>query len=482
MEQFISKDMEQMDKLSRIRERELPALVFASFMQRVESKKAVIDSLYENASSRKEANRTVQHFIVMTLAEIVDGNLAVVQYASRNKGDQTMYLFVGTHWRKFDRQLFFDFVKEASIKMGLSEIYCYDPEFVIALNWRFMEVLSHYRTQTIPPGEIWVNMENGTLEIRDDGGVLFREHRKEDFFCYVLPYPYNPSAECPRWDAFLNKVLPEKEMQMRLMEYIGYCLTKDLKLEKMAVFYGVGANGKSVALDVIAALLGESNVSYVCLDDLTLSDEKRFQFENKLVNISSESGGKIGTAVLKQLISGETVVVHEMYHNSRPMTNYGKLITSYNILPDAEYSHGFYRRWALFPFKVVVPEQEQDINLTKKLRAELSGIFNLVLVALQRLLQQNAFTESAACTEALREYKRNSNSVNTFLCDACEFTDSATTKLADLYNAYLRYCRAEEDSHPYGKKGFGQIIRGLSGLQEKVSHHISYFNIKVSSE
>lgn len=480
MEQFIKKDLQKLEKLAAIRERELPAYTFAAFLDQVENKKLAIDALFDFTKSRKEAKKIVQQFIVDYLTELVEGKLAVLDYVIKNKGDQTMYLYVGTHWRIINKQLFYDFVKDSCGKLGLSSLYFDDPEFMSSLYWRFVVKVARYRTQIIPPGEMWVNMLNGTLEIHEDGEVVFREHRKEDFFCYVLPYPYAPNAECPLWQAFLNKVLPETDIQMRLMEYIGYCLTKDMKLEKMAVFYGVGANGKSVTLDVIKALFGDNNVSCVCLDDLTTSDEKRLQFENKLVNISSESGSKNDTAVLKQLISGEPVTVHELYKNPRQMTNYGKLITSYNILPDAESSHGFYRRWALFPFKVVIPEKEQDINLTKKLVMELPGIFNMVLCALKRLLLQNAFTESMSCADALREYKRNSNSVNTFLFDSCEISESAMMKFSDLYNAYLRYCRAEDDVHPYGKKVFGQIIRGMEGIQEKVSHHISYFNVKVN--
>jgi hypothetical protein len=83
-----------------------------------------------------------------------------------------------------------------------------------------------------------------------------RDHRKEDLFNYVLPYCFDPKAECPQWHKFLDRVLPEKESQQVLREFIDYCFMKDHRMEKMLLLYGGGLNGKSVTLEIIECLLG----------------------------------------------------------------------------------------------------------------------------------------------------------------------------------------------------------------------------------
>ena len=34
-------------------------------------------------------------------------------------------------------------------------------------------------------------------------------------------------AQCPRWDAFLERVLPDHDTRLWLQRFLGYCLTGD---------------------------------------------------------------------------------------------------------------------------------------------------------------------------------------------------------------------------------------------------------------
>ena len=47
-----------------------------------------------------------------------------------------------------------------------------------------------------------------------------------DFLRYQLPYEYDPGAECPQFEAFLDDVLPEKDSQKTIAEYIGLSKAK----------------------------------------------------------------------------------------------------------------------------------------------------------------------------------------------------------------------------------------------------------------
>ena len=55
------------------------------------------------------------------------------------------------------------------------------------------------------------------------------------------------------------------------------------------------------------------------------------------------------------------------------------------------------------PFRVSIPESQQDRELARKLRGELPGILNWALDGLIRLRQQGHFTESKVGLEALKE-------------------------------------------------------------------------------
>lgn len=477
MEQFIEKDLQKLDILAAVRSEKIVELTLERVEQQVEDKSDVIEVLLTTTNVKKDNEMLVQEFITKYIGEVVQNSMMVTEYVEKNKSKQMVLLYIGTHWEKIETQLYYVFVKRCARKLGLSPIYSESPEFMNKVFERLAFRVMEHRKQFVTPGESWINLLNCTLEIKNDGSVVKREHRSEDFFLYCLPYVYSPEAECPKFHQFLDRVLPEKEMQTLLAEYIAYCFTNDLKLEKMAVFYGVGCNGKSVMLDVITRLLGSMNVSYITLSDLTTNDEKRSMANGKLANISSESKGELDTAVLKRMVSNEETDMRMLYVGTKLMTHIPKLFTSYNRLPPAEYTHGFFRRWLLFPFRVTIPDEEQDVDLVKKLCTELPGILNWVLVGLKTILEKKAFTKSEGCRMALSEYINNSNSALTFFASLCEVDNSCFIKLSDLYKKYAEYC-IEEDLKKIGKKNFQEIITSF-GAKPLYKDHTKYYNLRM---
>lgn len=480
MNKYLEKDMQKLETMDKLRQMNIVEHTLDAVMEQVENKETEINELFGSTMRKGEAYMGVMEFITMYIASLLDGKMLVNEYIEKNKSKQQVWLFLYTHWEVVDMQLFYVFVKRCTSRMGLKEIFCDDPDFMGKLFLRILFKLMDYRKQKIMPGDVWVNVQNGTLELHADGSVVLREHRAEDFFTYVLPYSYDPHAECPLWYEFLNKVLPEAETQLLLAEFIGYCFTKNLKLEKMGVFYGTGSNGKSVCLDIITMLLGCHNVSNISLSALTMDDEKRSLIEGKLANISHESKGELDTAMLKQIVSGEPTEVRRLYIGTHKMTDIPKLFTSYNRLPSAEYTFGFFRRWLLFPFRVTIPEHEQDVNLAKKLSLELSGILNWTLHALSGLIQRKAFSNSATCSDALKEYINTSNSAMQFVSTRCTICETSMIKLADLYKAYTTFC-AEEDFKKIGKKNFQEIIESF-GAKAFRAHNSKYYHITIKND
>ena len=480
MEQYLNKDSVALEAANASRNGELVQLTLKVFLDEVKNIAADIDAIYNQTEKRIERERGVRELITSVMEEMVRGRMTVTEYVEKNKSKQLVYLFLGTHWQLIPSQLYYVFVKQCAKRMGLVNLLCEDPEFMNRVIERLAYRCMEYKRQVQAPDVVYINVMNGTLEIGRDGTTLLREHRAEDFFTYVLPYVYDPYAECPLWHTFLDRVLPEKAMQTLLGEYIAYCFTKNMKAEKMAVLYGTGSNGKSVTLDIVSNLLGSSNVSNITLSALTTDDEKRALIEGKLANISHESNGQLDTAMLKQLISGEPTEVRVLYRGTHTMYDIPKLFTSYNRLPSAESTYGFFRRWLLFPFDVTIPEGEQDLDLVSKLNRELPGILNWVLAAMKGFVERKGFCKSEKCDVALKYYIRTSNSVLMFLDERCEISEVGRTSLAELYRHYTNYC-AEDSLKRFGKKNFQEVLRNF-GANPSVYHHATMYNIVLKSK
>ena len=82
----------------------------------------------------------------------------------------------------------------------------------------------------------------------------------------MLETEYDPNAKCPRWDAFVKEIFMGDESRiMLLQEVFGACIS-NARTQKAAIFYGSGANGKSVAASTLETLCGSGNVAHLSLD------------------------------------------------------------------------------------------------------------------------------------------------------------------------------------------------------------------------
>ncbi|OGV33881.1 MAG: hypothetical protein A3E88_06210 [Legionellales bacterium RIFCSPHIGHO2_12_FULL_35_11] len=104
---------------------------------------------------------------------------------------------------------------------------------------------------------VLINLENGTFEITPNG-IQLNPFDRTDFMTYQLAFKYDPKATAPLFESYLDKVLPDKNLQFILAEYLGYVFIHPsvLKLEKTLLLYRTGANGKSVFYEIVKSLLG----------------------------------------------------------------------------------------------------------------------------------------------------------------------------------------------------------------------------------
>lgn len=396
------------------------------------------------------------YIIAQTIIKAADGNILCENFNSNDKMKQRIHVYDGTHWSLVEGQRYGDFCKDAAAHCNIDDSLYNDPDFMKFVNEKLAFIVAHELPPIIHPDEEWINLQNGTLVIDREGNATLRDHCREDYFFHVLPYNYDPAAECPRFQSFLDQMIPEREAQMMLAEYIAYCFTKGIKLEKMLVLLGDGSNGKSVVLDIIKAIMGEENVSEIPLDELTQDEEKRVMLEHKLLNISRESRKDIDASTLKTMVSGEPLIGRILYQGTVTIRDYGKNIASFNKNLKAEQTNGFYRRLIILPMKVTITKKEEIRNYQDTIIAEeLPGILNWVLEGMKRFIDSGyKLTESPMCEAALEEYKSDTNSVISFFNDCCTPCDDYAQKGKDIYKAYAKYCEEEELAKPLGQKKF----------------------------
>lgn len=399
----------------------------------------------------------------------------IIEIAQRNKwnlckNNYFIYLYNGEYWANIEKEAFQSFLGEAAERMGVPKYDSRWYDFRDILFKQFMATNYLPRPQK-KKNTTLINLKNGTFEITPTGHKL-RPFDSSDFLTYQLPFAYDPNAQAPLFEKYLNRVQPDKLRQDILAEYLGYVFISVffLKLEKALILYGTGANGKSVFFEIVNALFGDENVSGYSLESLTDKEGyHRAKIQNKLINYASElNANQATTDKTKQLISGEKIQARLPYGEPFDIVDYAKLIFNCNELPkNAEQTNAYFRRFLIINFDQTIPEAEQDKQLSKKIiESELPGVFNWVLLGLNRVLSKKGFTYCEAVNEARKQYELESDSVNQFIED-CGYKASPNDykPIVDLYRDYRAFC--VEDGCQAVKKG--NFIKRLRHLKITVN-------------
>ena len=112
-----------------------------------------------------------------------------------------------------------------------------------------------------------LNVRNGTVDLRT-GQIL--PHDPGRLITKLCPVEYDPSATCPTWLAFLDRIMDHNQDLLDFMQRaIGYSLTAITSEQVLFFLYGIGANGKSTLLNAIREMMGEDYAQHTPTEHTT---------------------------------------------------------------------------------------------------------------------------------------------------------------------------------------------------------------------
>lgn len=289
-----------------------------------------------------------------------------------------------------------------------------------------------------------------------------------------LPYGFDHEAECPRWLAFLERNLEDDQERIKLLqEWVGYCLTDNLHEAKFLILEGEGANGKSVFLAAIEAMLGFENCSFVPLEvfgkDFGLTPTL-----GKLANICGDAGevDKVGEGHIKSFTAGNPMSFNRKGLKPVDATPTAKLMVACNTVPRFnDKTDGMSRRMVLMPWRVKIDKDDQVKGMAGarwwQRSGELPGIFSWALTGLLRLQEQSNFTRSKVCEEAQAGYQQDNNPTRVFLTDSCTKNTGGSIPTAEVYAEYRAWCEVN-GYRAASERTFGRdVFRCFPGMVKK---------------
>lgn len=277
--------------------------------------------------------------------------------------------------------------------------------------------------------------------------VVHRVVRREDYLTMQLGATYDPDATCPRWIQFLDEVfLSNAELIAYIQRAVGYCLTGDTREQKLFLCFGPGANGKSVFLEILTALLGDyaANASFETFDanrrNESSNDLAALRGKRLVTVIETEEGRRLAEARVKSVTGQDPITCRFLYGEFFTYRPTYKIWLAMNHLPVIRGTEkGIWRRIELIPFKADF-EGREDKTLAAQLRAELDGILQWAMEGL-RLWWQRGLDTPATVKQATKQYRDDSDQIGRWVADRCVVVSNVFLSSAIGYKNYETWCK-----------------------------------------
>lgn len=338
-----------------------------------------------------------------------------------------------------------------------------------------------------------LNVQNGYLDLNT--GELFN-HDKDKFFSKIANVEYTENIDHPLWDEFLNTIFDgDKELIRYIQRAIGYSLSGDVSEEMVFILHGFGRNGKSVFLNVINRMLGTYTIN---IKPQTLmvqpsrggggpsSDIARLADARFATVGESNEGMRFDEGVLKDLTgTGDMITARFLHGNDFDFYPKLKLWMATNHKPEITgKDDGIWRRLAVIPFTVQIPEEDVDKQLSTKLFNELTGILRWAVEGYEEW-QRIGLAEPYSVKKQRDDYRNEMDVIEAFIDDACIRDRNAFTSTNDLFEEFDRWSRVNNEkpmtnrkfslemaSKFRDEKGEKKSVNGYNGIEikEKNAH------------
>lgn len=283
----------------------------------------------------------------------------------------------------------------------------------------------------------WLNCRNATLDLTEDS---LQGHNPNDLITRITNAAYLPTATAPSWDAFLNQVLPDPEVQAYIQRLVGYSLLGEAN-ERIVVFlYGLGRNGKSVFVETLREVLGTYALGTPVQTFLEGSrglsnDLARLKGTRFIVSSEFEEGSRANAALLKQVTGGEKITARYLYGEFFDFDLEGTIWISTNHIPYLGHGPAVWDRVKVVGFEQRIPESQVDIHIKARLLKEKSGILNWCVEGTRQYLKRG-IDEPAICRMSTSSAKEDQDMLKPFFTDCFVMDPQGSVSASSLFKTY----------------------------------------------
>ncbi|WP_043062316.1 DNA primase family protein [Brucella anthropi] len=306
-----------------------------------------------------------------------------------------------------------------------------------------------------------------TIERKTASVKAIKGHRRGDLITQIIPVAYQKNAKCPKWDAFLRRMLPSDDVRRMVQVASGLGLV-GLTVQKLFFHYGFGANGKSVYMETLCRLLGdvsvtlpsesfigEGNSGGAASPDMARLYGRRFLRVKEL-----PEGEDLRENLVKDLTGGEDFTVRDLfqgYFDFKPIFTGHMSGNGYPRITGTD--NGIWRRMVVVHWPVTLKKEEQREfeEVVSEFQPEYPGILNWLIEGVLIFLREGLVIP-ASVEAKTQEYRDEMDPTSAFCARCIEADERGEVTAKDFYQAYVDFT-VDQGGKPISLTRFGLIMK-----------------------
>ena len=152
---------------------------------------------------------------------------------------------------------------------------------------------------------------------------ILTPHAPDQLVTKIAPISWDPDKNCPNWVKFIEEITcGDADLAKYLQRLFGYCLSGSTQEEVLPILHGCGANGKSIFLSRLRAILGPEYSLTLGTGSILNSrfhgircDLRQLEGVRAAFAIEVNKGQALDEAVIKSLTGGDEISARAMREN-----------------------------------------------------------------------------------------------------------------------------------------------------------------------
>jgi putative DNA primase/helicase len=236
-----------------------------------------------------------------------------------------------------------------------------------------------------------------------------------------------------------------------LQRLVGLSLLGYVPEHTLPILKGTGANGKSTFINAVVHALGsyahtaEPTLFMTSFADAHAASPALVQLRGKrfVATVETEEGKKLASSLVKHITGGDSITARALHKMPITFKPSHSAFMATNYTPEVDGSdQALFRRLKIIPFDVVVPKEDRDPTLGKRLEEDADSVLSWAVEGLKSYMEQG-LNEPTAISGATTEYQHESDAVGRFINEELE-VGAGTVTVAEL-NHHLQEWQSDLD-------------------------------------